>query len=226
MEKACSKCKAIKPLTEFAHYGKPVPKPRSECRECSRAMCRSYKARNREKISAYNKVYKAEHVEEISDYNREYHAEHKEEIHKRHRARANERIKTDKQYALSLRLRDKVRTLLKQKPTKEGMRLTGCNQKFFKAWLEYQFDDNMTWETYGKSWCLDHVKPCCSFDLIDAGQQLKCFHWSNTRPLDKLTNHKKTGKVKEDEILAHRDICIKFLSELEDNPDYIYTTLD
>lgn len=32
-------------------------------------------------------------------------------------------------------------------------------------------------------WHIDHIKPCCSFDLTKADQQRECFHFTNLQPL-------------------------------------------
>jgi hypothetical protein len=49
--------------------------------------------------------------------------------------------------------------------------------------LEYQFDENMSWDNHGKYWSIDHVIPCASFDMSNIDEQKKCFHWSNLQPL-------------------------------------------
>ena len=43
--------------------------------------------------------------------------------------------------------------------------------------LEKQFKDGMTWDNYGiKGWHIDHIIPCCKFDLTLESEQRKCFH--------------------------------------------------
>ena len=77
--------------------------------------------------------------------------------------------------------------VLKQK---KSFDLIGCTPEFLMGWLENQFIDGMTWENYGrdffnnhKSWHMDHIKPCNTFDLSDEQELNKCFHYTNLRPL-------------------------------------------
>ena len=58
----------------------------------------------------------------------------------------------------------------------------GCTWQEFRAHIEMQFTDGMTWENWGE-WHLDHVRPCASFDLTTEKGRLACMHWSNWRPL-------------------------------------------
>jgi len=49
----------------------------------------------------------------------------------------------------------------------------------------------MTWDSGIE---IDHIRPCCSFDLTDPMQQQQCFHYSNLKPLWANENRKKAGK--------------------------------
>lgn len=41
----------------------------------------------------------------------------------------------------------------------------------------------MNWNNYGTYWNIDHIEPCCSFDLTIKENQQKCFNYKNCRPL-------------------------------------------
>ena len=56
-----------------------------------------------------------------------------------------------------------------------------------KIHIEGKFVEGMTWENHG-SWHLDHVRPCCSFDLKNEEEQKKCFHYTNLQPLWAVEN--------------------------------------
>ena len=45
----------------------------------------------------------------------------------------------------------------------------------------------MTWDNYGGYWHIDHIIPCCRFDLTKEEEQLKCFHYTNLQPLFAVT---------------------------------------
>lgn len=73
--------------------------------------------------------------------------------------------------------------------------LFGCSIDFLMGWLENQFQEGMTWENWGrefyngeKSWHIDHIKPCNTFDLSKPEDQKKCFHYTNLRPLWETEN--------------------------------------
>ena len=51
-----------------------------------------------------------------------------------------------------------------------------CSIEQFKNYLESQFDDEMSWESYSKyGWHQDHIIPCSFFDLSKEEEQKKCF---------------------------------------------------
>jgi len=86
-------------------------------------------------------------------------------------------------YILSERIRQRIRnTITKGYKSDDTLGLLGCNIQTFKLHLESQFTTDMSWDNYGE-WHIDHIIPCCSFDLTDENEQHKCFHYTNQRPL-------------------------------------------
>jgi len=76
------------------------------------------------------------------------------------------------------------------------LELLGCSLKHFKEHLEKQFIEDMSWNNYGK-WEIDHIKPCCKFDLTNVLEQEECFNYKNQQPLWKADNLSKGGKYNE-----------------------------
>lgn len=104
-----------------------------------------------------------------------------------------------------LNARSRMRNLLRDlKVERENSSLAylGCDRAFFKRHIESQFTEGMTWENYGRGrdkWVIDHIKPCCSFDLTKEEEQRVCFNWSNLRPLWTLDN---ISKIAQDKLLS------------------------
>ena len=55
----------------------------------------------------------------------------------------------------------------------------------------------MSWENYGQ-WHVDHIIPCCTFNLTDESQLKKCFNYKNLQPLWAKDNLIKSKKLLED----------------------------
>lgn len=74
----------------------------------------------------------------------------------------------------------------------ELIKVIGCEFIFFKAFIGSQFVKGMTWENKGE-WETDHIIPLSSANTL--GELKKLCHYSNTQPLWKEENHKKSNKV-------------------------------
>jgi hypothetical protein len=83
-------------------------------------------------------------------------------------------------------LRSRVNQYLKKGNQDKTIDFLGCSIKEWVAYLEKQWDDNMTWENHGIYWEIDHIYP-----LSKGGS----FHYSNTQPMEVIENRKKSNKV-------------------------------
>jgi hypothetical protein len=108
-----------------------------------------------------------------------------------------------KEKPLDTRLRDNLRRrlskTLKDVPRdKKAHELLGCSWNHFKKHMESQFVGEMSWENYGgdTGWHIDHIFPCMNFDFNKRGQQAKCFHYKNLRPLWGEDNRKRKKRFK------------------------------
>ena len=75
----------------------------------------------------------------------------------------------------------------------EPLEMLGCSAEYFLKYLEWQFEDGMSWDNYG-DWSVDHCRPIASYDLHDPIDQLMCFHFSNLQPLWATENSSKGAK--------------------------------
>ena len=106
------------------------------------------------------------------------------------------RKKIDPEFKLVKTLRSRLGYALKSQNAKKNnttMELIGCSINFLKGYLEAKFQDGMSWENHGE-WHIDHIKPCCSYNLLDKDEQKKCFHYKNLQPLWATENLSKCGK--------------------------------
>ena len=93
-----------------------------------------------------------------------------------------------------MRCRARLYQLLKNGKQDKTFDLIGCTPNQIKEHLESQFVNGMSWENRHK-WHIDHIKPCCSFNLTDPQEQRKCFHYTNLQPLWAKDNYKKHTKM-------------------------------
>src|ERR1700747_1004224 len=167
-EKECSKCGVIKLAIEFAIRPKNG-KLNSYCKQCGRNMSNNWKRNNKERTNKYTHDWKKDNKKHVTEYNRVY---------------GNERKKKDPNFRIRTNMRSRLSCLLKSIKTMKGgdsieksTKLLGCTYKFLYKWIEYRLTGDMTMENYGKTWHIDHVIPCASFDLTKEENRLKCFNW-------------------------------------------------
>lgn len=227
--KQCSKCSETKDIGEYNTYkqnGKSLPRP--ECKECSRAMSRAWKARNKKRNAEYQEKWKQDNRKEVSDYNKKYDKENRDAIQKRQTAARQIRKDNDSNFNLTCDLRSKLCHHIKTKGKYDSdymEDLLGCAWEPFEVWLRYQFDDQMTFANYGTYWQIDHVQPCCIFRVTDDDGRMRCFHWTNLRPLKKEDNQSKTGKIIPKEIGDHMRLVDEFVAQLSEQDFKNYTSI-
>lgn len=192
--------------------------------ETKRLKDKEYREKNKERLKKYHKCRYEEkkddilkskreyysrtrehHLEKMREYNRLHKAERKERdvANKKHiqeydRTYYKQRINSDVNYKIRRNLRSRIAKALRGigEKSEKTTDLLGCTVEEFKAYIESQFKDGMSWENYGHSvWHLDHKIPCSFFDLTDAEQQKKCFNYTNIRPLWASDNLSKGNKL-------------------------------
>lgn len=135
---------------------------------------------------ARNAAYYAANREREQERTRNYAQTHRDVVNAnktRHR-----REKTDSYIADRLRIRlHQVLTQAKGVKSASLRELTGCDIPEFRAHIERQFTDGMSWDNYGE-WHLDHIRPCASFSLSNPEHQKACFNWRNYQPLGGVEN--------------------------------------
>ena len=214
MEKRCYICKENRYLSDFGKLTSSHDGLRYDCKLCRR----DYREKNKEKIIEKHKdwyannkqvhlekakLYRSENIEAINTQRKEYRSrpETKELIKLRNKEympikkkKIKENRKNNLNFKLSEILRSKVHKMIKGQKT-SYQNIIGCDIDFLKKWIEFRFDNNMTWENLGEYWHIDHILPINGFDFKDDKNKNICFHWTNLQPLCAFENRQKSDKL-------------------------------
>jgi hypothetical protein len=201
--KKCKTCKNEKKLHEFNDSNRKIngvivaTYKKSSCKEC---LC----------IAQRN--YKKDNLEKTQKQGHEYYLKVKDDKYKREK----ERYLTDEIFKLKKCIRARIKSILKHK-SKSSLEILGCPIDYYKKWIEFTMEDNMSWENYGTLWHIDHVKPISSFDITNEDEMLKAFNWKNTRAKNADENMFKSNKIIPEEIEENRILLEKFLNKKSQN---------
>jgi len=210
--KRCAKCQGEFPATlEFFYKcSQKRDNLRSECKNCSKAYRREQYNKNQTKILQQKKEYIKKNKDKIQErnkkqylknrdarleYQKQYAELNRDAIRDRQREYSINKYHSDPNFKIKINLSSRMRRFF----SKNGNRtidFIGCSIDDLKLHLEKQFVDGMSWENYG-DWHVDHIRPCCSFDLTDPEQQRECFNYTNLQPLWAEHNLSKGGSFHE-----------------------------
>jgi len=193
--KTCSKCREIKP---FSDYGKNRAKKdglQARCKDCRK----EYSANNRDKIAEYNKEYRANNSNKIKEYNQ------RPEVKEQYNEWQREQNKNNPQYSLSKKVSNETRRALlgvhtDMTPVAEqyGIKKVGLTTPQYREYIESLWTEGMSWDNYGYGegkWTIDHIFPKSFFDLTDPELYRKCSYYTNTQPMWYVDNVSKGNKL-------------------------------
>jgi len=206
MTKVCVRCKVEKPCSFFGKDMRAKDDLKSACRECvklevktprQRRMekARRHKYNNSEKGKAYykNRMRQSYAQKRAREIQRKYML--KPESKQRANLNSKKRYWRDLNYRICKNIRNRINgALVRGYKSDSSVSLLGCSIPELKAYLSRKFTEGMSFENYGK-WQIDHIRPCCSFDLKDPEQQKQCFHFTNLQPLWEKDNLSKGASV-------------------------------
>jgi len=217
--KVCKHCQIEKELVEFPRHGQMKDGHLNQCRECKNKYLKKYGQDNKEKLSQKAKTYYKENQETIKQRVRNHRRENAHEINEKRRERyendeeyrnkrlkecstsnakcrpeRRKRAKEERSAAYYLQLcRKRMWHAFNGRGTKSAKTkaLLGCDGEFLKQYLEGT-------KVLGKDYThahIDHIIPCCSFDMTDEQQQRMCFHYTNLQLLPAKENLEKSNKI-------------------------------
>ena len=142
----------------------------------------------------HSKKWREKNVEKIKNSRKQYFQKNKQVIAEKIKLKTH----SDINFRLTRNLRSRIWHAVKKGNKKENFEeLIGCKIEELKIYLESKFYSDMSWENYGKVWHIDHIKPCCLFDMTDKQQRLQCFNYTNLQPLLVQENLSKNKFYKE-----------------------------
>ena len=206
--KLCLDCKKQKEIERSKKWKATHQKEIKEWR-------REYDEKNILRRKAWRKKYDKENKEKIAKKAHEHYIRNKEkekmarkinsqkpEVKARNAEWRRERRKISVNFKIRELLTGRLNTALRRQKLNKNSKssrtvsLLGCDINYLMRHLESQFSEGMNWQNHGlKGWHIDHIKPCCSFDLSNPDEQKICFHYSNLQPLWATENLSKNGKI-------------------------------
>ena len=188
----CSKCKELKDIKKFCPN--VILKGRGQCKPCMNEVQRDRRKRT---CNAGDKKYYNNNLDKCKESRKRYmssiEAKEKKRI-SRQLWRHNQR-KNNVNYKFQENLRKRLWKIIKYRREKSSKELLGCSLTFYNIWLQYTFDEKMSFENYGSYWDIDHVIGLNNYDLSNKEELSESFHWSNTRALEKSENYRKSDNI-------------------------------
>jgi hypothetical protein len=209
--KVCGMCKEEKDLTLFRVMTEnrakiPFKYHCSWCKQCEKERALRRHNANKEQNLEKSRNYKGNNKDKINARRREYTREKMKDT--------VERIKRDLKCLITAKI----------KKTKHSSEYLGTSVELIVKWLEWNFQEGMTWENHGKVWQIDHTLAINSFKLLEERECLDCFNWKNLMPLPKELNARKSDKIYPYRVLYQEHRLRKFFHEntiVEDLEDYL-----
>lgn len=217
--KKCKKCQEEKELTEFSNHSTTKDRKSPKCKSCVREYMLANKARineknkiwrenNKGKLNTYNKEYYKKNKKQLQEYQKEWrnkNKDHKKKWAKEHYKQnkehyskyRNEKYNSDPDFKLTCFVRSfcfKVTNAVKEDKELRSLEYLGCSIAEFKAHIESQWQEGMTWENHSKDgWHIDHIKPLDWF-IKNSDDPWQANHYTNLQPLWAEENLSKSNK--------------------------------
>jgi hypothetical protein len=144
-----------------------------------------YYKKNKKRYNKRGKIYYKNNILKFKKLWKLYYKKNKIFLNKKATILRFKKYHTNISFKLKHLLRTRIRSAIKNNSkAHKTIKLLGCSIDFLKQHLEKQFKNGMSWKNYGfYGWHIDHIRPCCSFDLSKKSEQMKCFHYKNLQPL-------------------------------------------
>lgn len=162
---------------------------------------KEWQKKNKLKAYEYTKKWRDKNIDRHKSNEKIWRSKNTERINflsKRHRennySKIVEQRKNNPQFLMKQKYTSRVNLFYKRSGKRKYWRgkdllkseeLCGCSIEFLKNHLGEKLE----------KYSLDHIIPCCKFDLTKQEEVLKCYHWSNLRFIPLKDNQKKHMKI-------------------------------
>lgn len=210
MTKICNKCKKELSLEMFT-IRKENGRHRDECKECQALYNKQYRLKNEAKLKekvkanyhanaeerkAKAKDFYKENAEYIKERSSIYYKNNREKMIKKGGEYKAYKRKTDPIFKCIRNLRNRLYHALETTVWKKGTHFSEyigiMTQGELKSYLEFKFQEGMTWENYGE-WEIDHIYPLSKAENEE--HLYKLCHYTNLQPLWKNINRSKGNRI-------------------------------
>jgi len=196
LAKKCSKCAAIKPVSDFHKAPSNKDGMCGRCKVCFGEQVRAWQAANPNKVSASRQAWRDKHKAEESKRKRNHNYDATSEAARSTRRNYDRRLRLSPSYRLEDNFRRGVqRSLREGKAGQNAFSLVDYTFPELKAHLERQFLKGMSWDNYG-DWHIDHIVPLAFFSFSTDRHSGFRQAWAltNLRPLWAADNLQKRSK--------------------------------
>jgi len=188
------RAEASREFRKTEHGKEYIKKYQEENYERYSENAKRHRAENLERYTILTQLYYTLNKERLNALNKIWYQANKDKLRKIELTRYHSNPITK----ISSAIRVGVRRALKYaKVGKEHPSIIylGCDIETFKAHIEKQFKEGMSWENHG-DWHLDHIKPLSILSNIEDVEVLKeLCHYTNYQPLWKEENLSKYNKT-------------------------------
>lgn len=206
--KTCNGCRARQRVQNTKRKDK-VKQWREDNKEALAQKAKEYREANKEVITQREKQWREDNKEGIAQKKKKYREANKEVINQKHKQYLKDKRhhcehKREKQICkhcnpkghLKSIVTSRVRKALKSNKKNKSLEYLGCDIETYKAHIEKQFKEGMTWDNFGE-WHIDHIKPIM---YKENGQEptieqvAERLHYTNTQPLWAKENMEKGNR--------------------------------
>lgn len=186
VEKFCPDCSEIKPI-ELFELRSDTGNVRNTCKECRAKYVKNWKELHYEAPRLCPVCGETQTIKEKC-------------FRCKQTDTMRQRYATDIEYKVKIIHRNRISAAIfsfkHDMPVVDYESFLGCSWTIFISWMEYLFDDGMTWNNYGEKWHIDHVLPLNNFNLLLERDRRISFHWTNMQPKFASDNMSKGSKIR------------------------------